>query len=368
MKKNIMIVFGLDDKRRDYLKKLYNQNSSKDDNVYITIDLLNHAIGLDFNREKVFDVFNNLIKNGGVSPYLLKQEDKSHSLMVFYCYMSYISKGSKRDDYTLTQLEMNKFSSMISVNAIYYMLNSWSMFLKRNFYMISHHDTFIRREENRNKYGSGKFYDDYKASFLAKNAGFEYICQRHEQDENTKKGMVVDNRDRETWNRLKNNSLTLGVFKNYIKSDEKGIKKILNIEKKIQGTKDNTSEDFSHMDMINTAFLKSYWRKISKLAIDWIEEEAKKEDSPIKGLRFYMENNNCLEKHDVKSNIDERKFHSNWRHCDYSDIASKDHCSPITYSELRYARKLMNRDPKHHIELDCIEDKSIFNRIKKFFD
>ncbi|AOM39742.1 hypothetical protein [Xenorhabdus hominickii] len=375
MKKNIMFVMGLDSPRSDYLDKFYAQSRYGGENIYLTIDILNYSLKLDFSAEKFLNRMGEFLKNK--IPDILSEVDLSRAQKVFYTYM-WLVFNTKGDiiDFSLTQQQEKEIMDVIPSDVTYYLLKCWGDFLNRNVNKLSLHDTFIRRENNKNKSSGDKFYDNYKAGFLAKNIPFHYINEKIEQEKKIKsRNMFSDDpcTHENLVNTLGSKDYTSHAFGSYLKSDEEGILNVLKIRNEIGKIKDHAyyTESYEkkyHGELISRTFATSYWRKISKIAVDWIEEQANDPNSPVKGLIFYMKEDNRFNKYNVKSNIDETKFNHNWRHCDYKNIGSIDYRSAIAHAELRHARKLMSSDPNYHIEMVYINDKGILNRIKKFLN
>ncbi|PHM73485.1 hypothetical protein [Xenorhabdus kozodoii] len=375
MNKNIMFVLGLDSVRVGYLERKYNQKRRGDGDVYLTIDILNSSLGWYSSTNNLLNSMNDFIKNKNIIPNISCDIFQSNCQKSFYLSLWLIIHGNKSvpENFSLSPQQEKELMVLVKPETVVYLLKSWGDFLNQNLHRISLHSTFTRRVNNLNKNGSGKFYSDYKAGFLAKNIPFHYVKEKKEQEEKIRSGKLDANYSftyPNLINELREKDYTSHAFESYLRSDKEGILNMLNFRKEIERIKNlpKVSRDYEkmlHGELITRTFAKSYWRKISKLAVDWIEGQAKDPNSPIKGLIFYMEDDNRSKKYNVKSNIDERNLHHNWRHCDYKDIGSLDYRSAIGHSELRYVRQLMHSDPTHHIELVYVNDKGILNRIKK---
>ncbi|MDC9595305.1 hypothetical protein [Xenorhabdus anantnagensis] len=378
MEKNIMVVFGYEKLRENYLKELYSQRENGD--VYITIDILNHIIGVDFSRDDNKDLksMRCLIENDGGTEYHFYNTSSNHSdtylidyISRFYQYVSGLACGNKM--HLMTNEKIMEIKRAIDENSVNCLLRSWSNFLKKEFYQISLHDTFSRRTESSNKNGSGKFYANYMAGFLAKNIPFMYVNEREKHEKKMKLGKSTDYKtpfNAGLFNSLRDKDYTANAFGNYLRSDKEGISNILKLKEEadqIKLDKDSKQDIYDkkiHGEIISKTFMRSYWRKISKLSVDWVEAEAKNPNSPIKGLLFYMEKNIPFNKYNARENINKLKFESNYRHCDYKNIGSLDYHSAITDSEYRYAQKRRNQN----IEEVRVNDKNILNRIRKFMN
>ncbi|MBD2811686.1 hypothetical protein ID853_12495 [Xenorhabdus sp. Vera] len=376
MNKNVMVVFGLDSPRECYLEKLYNQKKFRDGNIYITIDILSSSLGLELSSDDFLNAISHFIKNKNKTLNDLYSSNRLKSQKNFYALMWCFNHEKGKDSYSITPEQEKILMDLIDPDTVHYLLNSWGDFLNRKLGEISLHDTFTRRNDNKNKFGKEKSYSNYKAGFLTKNVPFHYVKKKLNEEEMIKSGKLYSDSSlthSSLVNTIKDKDYTHNAFASYLKSDGEGISNLLNIRHEIGhlGPDYDCFESYEkkyHGELITRTFIKSYWRKISKLAIDWVEAQAGDTNSPIKGLVFYMENDNRFKKYKEKSNIDERKFHQNWQDSDYKDIGSLDYRSPIAHSELRHARKLMNRDSSHHIELVYTNDKGILNRIKKFLN
>ncbi|PHM46303.1 hypothetical protein Xmau_00713 [Xenorhabdus mauleonii] len=376
MKKNIMVVFGLDSPRNNYLKKLYDEKIARDGNVYITIDILSSSLGLDLSSNNILSAINHFTRNKNE---MFKSLYLSNALMAeknFYAAMWSFNHEAKNDSYSITQDQEKTLIGFIEPNSIHYLLNSWGDFLGRNINKISIHDTLTRRSNNKDKVGNEKVYSNYKAGFLAKNIPFAYVNKHVNEGKMIKSGQYHTSSaltHSNLINTIKDKNYTHNAFESYLRSDEEGIDNLLRLKQEIgePGSYYDNFENYEkkyHGEIITRSFAKSYWRKLSKLAVDWVEAEAGNPNSPIKGLVFYMEDDNRFKRYKEKSNIDEKKFHHHWRDCDYKNIGSLDYRSAIAHSELRHAKRLMNSNANHHIKLVYINDKDVLNRIKMFLN
>ncbi|MDX7987819.1 hypothetical protein FE392_10825 [Xenorhabdus sp. 12] len=375
MKKNIMVVFGLDSPRDDYLKKVYDKKIAGDDNTYITMDILSSSLGLDLSASNILNAINYFIKNKNEMFKTFYLSNVSVAQKKFYTAIWSFNHEAENDSYSITQDQEKTLMGFIDPNTIHYLLNSWSDFLGRNMDKLSLHDTLTRRNSNKDKFGNEKLHSNYKAGFLAKNIPFAYVNKRINEEKMIKSGDYHAGSSlthTNLINTIKDKNYTHNAFESYLKSDEEGIENLLRFRQEVSqvGSYDNfeSYEKKYHGELITRTFAKSYWRKISKLAVDWVEVEAANPNSPIKGLVFYMEDDNRFKKYKEKSNINEEKFHHNWRNCDYSDIGSLDYRSAIAHSELRQARRLMNSNASHRIKLVYVNDKGVLNRIKRFLN
>ncbi|PHM37270.1 hypothetical protein Xmau_03964 [Xenorhabdus mauleonii] len=402
MRKNIIVVFGLDEHRQSYLRQLYLcKKKHEDENVYITINDLNQAIGIYATKDDNFSAIKEFVNSGYDKSDLVRNKNNAENLInEFYCSLwdtlglqENLIKRCNRQ----VKIEAIQNATGLSNHEIIYLLKSWCGFLNVHSRQLSLHKTLDRRNKNENKVGVNKTYNNYRAGFLAKNSfydGKRTFLQKYgaigKEDPNNPQSISelltaqkgCKYYEGFTRRRNGNNFFTSSIYNNYnienkdyfshvfdsfLESDRAGFAALANLDKmmsdRLEKHKFNRddlmknrfqdNEDYHYTSIISKSFLTAFFRKTSKLAIDWVEKEAGIENSPIKGLRFYMKG--YSPSNNVDNNINEGNFHHQWRHAGYKDIGSPNHISPITYSELRRVNKLTKNNKEHHIEKEYID-------------
>ncbi|MDC9594841.1 hypothetical protein [Xenorhabdus sp. IM139775] len=385
MSKNIIIVYGFSEYRKNYLSYIKDANPN---DIYITMDNILFSSGIlargGGNHIMKFERF---FEKNGQSEYLVNTKKDT--------YVNYFYESVKNNNFFDPKLSED-VTKKIDTNTINYLFRSLSYFLRYdflrgNFSELSISATLNRRKENVTKKGDYKEYKNYQAGFLAKNMlndakrNQEILKEKRFSVPNTHQSNVtnpLNNKIRNTFgandypNRssdefisnsfyghynIGNREYTSGIFNAFHQSDKEGFKHLLNFKDDIDERgnryypeKDKITEQdkemFAHGDVITNCFAKSFIRKLCKLSIEWAELEASKADSPIKKMIFYVEERSPL--HPEKAdNMNVDNFHHKWRHSDFKDIGSNNRNFPITYSELKYATELMKRKTDHHIEL-----------------
>ncbi|MDX7987353.1 hypothetical protein FE392_08420 [Xenorhabdus sp. 12] len=402
MKKNIIVVFGLDKHRQDYLRKLYLRNENQENkDVYIAINDLNQAIGIYATKDDHFSAIKEFINSGYDKSAFVENKNNEETLVNEFYYSLWNTLGLKDNPLKACNRERKiqeiKNATGLDHHTVMYLLKSWCDFLKSKSDQLSLKKTLTKRASAQDKEDEKRIYDNYRAGFLAKNASYDskrLFMQKYgaigKKDPNNPQSIAELLADNEgcryyegfTRRRNGNNFFTSSIYNNYnienkdycsqvfdsfLESDKAGFTALENLDNRMKERlyKNNfnhndlmknrfqDNEDHHYTSIITGSFLTAFFRKTSKLAIDWTEKEAREPSSPIKGLRFYMKGYNPSSQ--VDSNINENSFHHKWRHAGYKDIGSPNHISPITYSELRRANKLIAENKDHHIEKEYID-------------
>ncbi|PHM70411.1 hypothetical protein [Xenorhabdus kozodoii] len=372
MNKNIIITYGFRKYRNPYLVDIKNINTN---DIYITMDDLFTSLMLLMpgggNHLKRVNIF---FENNGQSDYLLQKErgydtDRFHNLFIEEILINQKS-------------ELDSQISKINKDTTNYLFHSLSYFLKNHFPQLSVSATLNRRKENKTKTGGYKKYQNYQAGFLAKNTLLNdgYRNKDILKEKRSTSSEILANRFNHNFgskdypNRsgqdfisnslyghydIGNREYTSNIFNAFLESDQRGFSRLFDMKEDIEERdrrcykKPVTEQDkemFEHGKVLTNCFTMAFIRKLCKLSIDWAEQEASKENSPIKKIIFYLEEHSPfnLAKMD---NINSHNFHHKWRTSDFRDIGSSNRGFPITYSELKYAFELMDRKKDHHIEL-----------------
>ncbi|PHM61534.1 hypothetical protein [Xenorhabdus ishibashii] len=402
MNKNIIIVYGFSEHRKKYL---IGMNNSSTHDIYITMDdlLFSLYILIPGGGNHISSI-NDFLQSDGKTRFLL---EKNSNYLVDYFYSSVRDKCliSTQNPLDAKNLEhyLNKVKFKINKPTVEYLLRSLSVFFKSRLPQLSISATLNRRKENITKTGNYKEYKNYQAGFLAKNAlnSKERNLNILKEKMNNQSNINSDNIDIATWNtnrsafssknyperssrefirgsfygnyNIGNKAYTSQAFNAFIESDKKGFENILAMQNDID-ERDNryyrgevTEQDremFAHGDLMANCFSMAFIRKLSKQSIDWAEQEASKENSPIKKIIFYVEEHPTLDSKKI-NNINTKNLHHKWRNSNFTDIGSNSRNFPITYSELKYAIALMENKKDHHIELMTVDK---FTDAKKVID
>ncbi|MDR0219412.1 MAG: hypothetical protein LBI71_11175 [Enterobacteriaceae bacterium] len=406
MKKNICIVFGLTNYRKKFLSKL-NKEHRDVNNIYITADDIFSAIDIVKNRaENIIKdssrIYDFIVKNNSTH-YIINRDQHQKCINEFYRSIS-----------TNTGTDINFLKQNITTESAEYLLSEFSRFLFNNSERLSISSTLTKRENYQNIRNNNKLnnlnesrkinkYKDYKAGFLAKNVGFNInnfnghlqnrsIGAHYEGDEKLSDELFCPKRPSKEFTdhsfyrnyNIGQKEYTKKAFSAFLDSDKAGFSymKILEDEIYDKNMKNNSNISPSEYEfilqgrLIRKSFERAFIRKLSKLSIDWLENEADKTNSPIKEIIIYMEDvpplrnnvpilSNSKDKKICTYNIDPNNFHHKWRNSDYKDIENYSSHSLITHSEVRHALKIMETKRNHHIKL-IYADK--FASAKSIFD
>ncbi|MBD2784344.1 hypothetical protein ID858_01510 [Xenorhabdus sp. DI] len=366
MNKNIIIVYGFSEYRRNYLYHIQNANPN---DIYITMDNILFSSGILARGENNIMQFKQFFENNGQSEYLVNTKKDT--------YVNYFYESVKNNNFFDPKLCEN-MTKKIDTNTINYLFRSLSYFLrydflKGNYSELSISTTLNRRKGNVTKKGDYKEYKNYQAGFLAKNNlkrpnPFSANTKKdvvnpilgHDNYPNRSSGRFISNSSYGHYN-IGNRKYTSDIFDAFLKSDKEGFQKASDF----QSEQCQNTETRMHKNLIANCFSKAFIRKLCKLSIEWAELEASKAGSPIKKIIFYVEEHPLLNIAKV-DNINVRNLHHKWRHSDFKDIGSNNRNFPITYSELKYATELTKRKTDHHIEFVQVENR--FADAKKIID
>ncbi|MDX7991872.1 hypothetical protein, partial [Xenorhabdus littoralis] len=141
MKKNIMLVFGLDSPRERYLEKSYNKRRVGDDNVYLTIDILCSALGMQCSSSDFLNVMNTFIQNKNEPPSILYADNLLKAQKDFYVSMWRINHNQEESSHSISSEQEKMLMNLMSPEVVHYLLSSWSGFLNARLCNISFHDT-----------------------------------------------------------------------------------------------------------------------------------------------------------------------------------------------------------------------------------
>ncbi|OTA20971.1 hypothetical protein Xbed_00958 [Xenorhabdus beddingii] len=295
--KNIVFVFGMRETRANLLHHLKNdrKKSGHDDDIYVVIDTFNVCLGLT----GIGDISKVIERN-----YSFNIEDDM------------IERLIKITGQNLEK-EIAKF-----------LLKSWLDFLNFNKDKLSISRSLQRKKQKNNLKG------DYQARFLSKN--FRNLRL------NPMTGHHEDPYGETSFNEVANYNGTNDVFKTFMeKGDKEGFELLIKIESSM-----DTYLNMSFNRVIIHSFIHAFLRKSCKLALDWINIELNKVNSPVKSLKFitnYLDQERVPNQIKMLENIEPHRFNKA-----YSDIGSSYY--PITFSEFNHLKSNQDLLDNPHIE------------------
>ncbi|OTA20542.1 hypothetical protein Xbed_01346 [Xenorhabdus beddingii] len=313
MKKNVLFIYGENVARMNYIKLIAKRRDRE--HFYMTIDDLN------FTTDKVQD---------------LESGNETSSFRIMRNFSSFIDRGldvgpisfainhlcGRLNNYVLGQ------GDRLIRDSLQYIYMSWVSFLNKNKDKLSFHESIKRKLS---KYDIKR--EDLNIRFINKNTTLDDISEKFEIG-NVEKS-IIDH-----------------VFSEFNESDQKGINDLVKIEEGFEN-KNSTLNCANYI--VLSAFCFAISRKLCKLGLEWVAEESRNPNSPIKGFYFIedyfideLDSNNQVKKCHHKL-TDENTSHRPWN--TESSFAKGRCVGPITASEFRYLKKVIEPQHKIHTHL-----------------
>ncbi|MEQ1963325.1 hypothetical protein ABLB69_09130 [Xenorhabdus khoisanae] len=332
MKKNIIFIYGENTARKNYFQYLLKRDKSE--NVYMLIDDLNMAINISPDPVRDQGQAGRIIRN-------------------FISFMYGNSKGeftSNNFDYLYKRVSgyMQGRACKLEIDACRYIYENWISFILKNKNSLSFQSILMKKATKYNIKLNN--WADLGIRFINKNI--------------TMNSMVLNEE-------IKFDGVGMGIIEHIFSQFDKGDMEGLSALRKIEEGVEKRGSFFNRSQcVLLVAFSIAIVRKLCKLGLEWVAEESRNANSPIKGFCFIEDYFAMQLSHDNQvsryhSRLGEQTLsHHPWR--EKTSFAQGQYCSSITESEFRYLNKAII--PKNQIfhqkteKDECLGiDEEVFN-------
>ncbi|PHM60376.1 hypothetical protein [Xenorhabdus ishibashii] len=295
MKQNIVFLFGTNDSITKYIDETLNsERIYEHHNAYVLLSLLNKILGIE-NIHEISNFFSN-------------DELKSKKKVDYFQSVGFSSDVKLMINDLIKEENKEKFKKNKDIYINYDLSeNLLERWLK---YIYEHRDKLsIQKSLEKKRTRSPQ---KYKIEFLNKNMKSN-----------------VERSDYEAFFKI------IGeIFNEFIQHGDKAGFKFL-----VALSEDDTYKNKKFIIYINACFVKAFTRKMSKLALDWVNEETEfgKQNSIINSMRFITDYIDDTRDDNQRMSLDNTETYKNRKNLSYDTIGYSYY--PITFSEYRYFKK-----------------------------